>query len=196
MFDQGAWQNIQNSIVIGIPHVDWDKKRGQDMTFGQSRMEYDGTLVDFSWYNSGNSGMGYGLKFYNFFMQELIPHVNATYNTNGHETLVGHSYGGYFGGYLLSMEHPFEVLHILDPAIWYSNGEVIERYKKANYTQPTTIHIAYQPIPEFHKQKIEEFIAELKKNPNIKLTTELYPNQSHNGLFLDGFYKGLLITNK
>lgn len=192
-FDLGANEKIKNSIVVGIPHIDWDKKRGLDLTFSQSRIEYDGEEVDSTWYNGSNSGEG--MKFYNYLTEELILDVNDKYSTNNHETLIGHSYGGYFGGYILSLDHPFEVIHIYDPAIWFSNGEVTSRFKKYQYKKSTKIHLTYQPKPEFHKNKIEEFINELKKNQNIILTTNLYDSETHNSLFLDSFYQGILKTN-
>lgn len=192
-FDLGANKKIQNSIVIGIPHVDWENKRGQDLTFSQSRIEYDGEKVDSTWYNDSNSGAA--MSFYNYLTQELIPDVKKRYSTNNHETLIGHSYGGYFGGYILSLEHPFEVIHIYDPSIWYSDGEVVRKFKEKDYSNKTKIHLTYQPQPEFHKIKIEEFIEELKDNEHIDLSTEFYENDTHNSLFLDSFYNGIIKTN-
>ncbi|MFY0607788.1 MAG: alpha/beta hydrolase [Cyclobacteriaceae bacterium] len=193
-FELGAWNKIQKSIVIGIPHIEMDNKRGQDLTFSQSRFEYDGDKVDSTWYNTSNSGSG--MKFYNYLVKELIPNVNQNYSTTNHETLIGHSYGGYFGGYILSLDHPFDVIHIYDPAIWFSNGEVTDLLKKTNYDRPTKIHLTYQPKPEFHKKKIEELIIELRKNRSIELSIEFYMTDTHNSLFLDSFYKGITITNK
>lgn len=193
-FDLGANKKIQNSIVVGIPHIDWKNKRGQDLTFSESRIEYDGDKVDSTWYNESNSGKG--MRFFNYLTKELIPDVNRNYSANNHETLVGHSYGGYFGGYILSLEHPFEVIHIYDPSIWFSNGEVTERLKHSRYKKNTKIHLTYQSKPKFHKRKIEEFITELEKNKSIILTKEFYENDTHNSLFLDSFYKGIMKTNR
>lgn len=192
-FYLGADGKIAKSIVVGIPHIDWENKRGQDLTFSQSRIEYDGEEVDSTWYNDSNSGKG--IDFYNYLLEELIPDVNKNYSTSGHETLIGHSYGGYFGGYILSLDHPFEVMQIYDPSIWYSNGEVIEKLKKSEADRNVKIHVTYQSQPEFHKTKIEEFIQELKKKEWITLTTEFYKDETHNSLFLDSFYQGIRKTN-
>lgn len=192
-FDLGANSVLQKSIIVGIPHVEMENKRGQDLTFSQSRTEYDGDSVDSTWYNSSNSGGG--MKFYNYLIEELLTFMNNDYSTNGQETLIGHSYGGYFAGYLLSLENPFEVLHIYDPSIWYSDGEVVHQLKEANYSKPTKIYLTYQPEPAFHKNKVEEFIEELKSHSTISLDLKFYPDYSHNGLFLDSFYNGVLITN-
>ncbi|MCX2743722.1 alpha/beta hydrolase-fold protein [Mangrovivirga sp. M17] len=193
-FDLGGNNIIQKSIVVGIPHIDWEFKRGIDLTFSQSRIEYDGEIVDSTWYNSSNSGGA--MKFYNYFMNELIPDVNNNYSTTDHETLIGHSYGGYFGGYLLSMTHPFEVIHMYDPAIWYSNGEVIERIKNNQIEKDIKVVISYQPKPDFHKSKIEELIELLNNDHKIDLTTFFYEHKTHNSLYLDSFYKGIQVTNE
>ena len=136
------------------------------------------------------------MAFYNYLTKELIPDVNENYVTNNHETLIGHSYGGYFGGYLLSLEHPFEIIHMYDPSLWYSDGEVIQRFKKSNYKKNTRIHITYQPKPEFHRGKVEEFIQELEDTESIVLSKEFYENDTHNSLFLASFYEGILKTNQ
>ncbi|MEM1337579.1 MAG: alpha/beta hydrolase-fold protein [Bacteroidota bacterium] len=193
-FDLGANKKIQNSIVVGIPHIEVENKRGQDLTFSQSRIEYNGEEVDSTWYNDSNSGSG--MRFYQYLTKELIPEVNQYYSTNDHETLIGHSYGGYFGGYILSFENPFEVIHIYDPSIWYSNGEVIQKFKERNHIKRTKIHLTYQPVPEFHKSKIEAFIKVLEANDSVELTIAFYENDTHNSLYLDRFYKGILKTNK
>jgi predicted alpha/beta superfamily hydrolase len=194
-FDLGGHNKMQKSIIVGIPHIEWEHKRGIDLTFSQSRIEYDGETVDSTWYNASNSG-GAG-KFYDYLVHELIPDVDQQYSTSGHETLIGHSYGGYFGGYLLSLEHPFEVIHMYDPSLWYGNGEVTTRFKtEANKQQPAKVYVTYQPEPAFHKKKIEAFIQAIEESDHIELTKRFYPEETHNSLFLDSFYQGIQLTNK
>ena len=94
------------------------------------------------------------------------------------------------------MTHPFEVLHIYDPSIWYSDGEVTNRLKQTKDLSAVKIHLTYQPKPAFHKQKIEEFITELQTRDNVELTIKLYESESHNSLFIDSFYQGIMKTNK
>ncbi len=194
-FDLGANKKINKSIIIGIPHIDWENKRGVDLTFSESRIEYDGDKVDSTWYNSSNSGGGQ--KFYEYLINELIPDVNKNYATNGYESLIGHSYGGYFGGYILSKDHPFEAIHMYDPSIWYSNGEVIKSFKEnQKTTNKVKIHLTYQPTPEFHRKKIIELIEVLEMSQNVNLKTKLYTEETHNSLYLDSFYSGIKWTNK
>ena len=105
--------------------------------------------------------------------------------------------GGYFAGYILSMKHPFSTLHLYDPSIWYSNGEVIEVIKKGvPKIENVDILITYQPQPPFHKSKIDQLINELEKAKNITLYTKLYEDETHNSLFLPSFLKGISLQLK
>ena len=195
-YDMGGNGDIERSIVVGIPHVAWEHQRGIDLTFSQSRKEYDGEVVDSTTYHAGNSGGG--LQFYRYLTDELLPDVDRRYPTTGHETLIGHSYGGYFGAYLLSLPHPFEVLHIYDPPVWFGDGEVIHRFmdRSDEVTTPVDVYLTYQGIPDFHREKIEELIEVLFADDHIQLSTRYYfTGKSHNGLFLDSFYQGIQITH-
>ncbi len=189
-FDYSANGKIPKHIIVGIPHVEWKVKRSRELTFSQSRMEYDGDPVDSTWYNAKNAGGA--MEFYHYLTKELMPAIEAAYATNGNNTLVGHSLGGYFAGYLLSMDHPFESLHIYDPSIWWGDGEVTRKIRQGiPKREKVKVLIGYQPVPEFHKSKIEEMIEVLKDHPKIELQYQLYENETHNSLFLPTFILGM-----
>ncbi|TFV94150.1 alpha/beta hydrolase [Algoriphagus kandeliae] len=191
-FDLGGHQKIDRSIIVGIPHIEVEKKRGQDLTFSHSKVEFDGEEVD--WYDDSNAGRAE--KFYDFLTKELIPDLSNNYPTNNHNTLIGHSYGGYFGAYILDRPHPFEILHLYDPSIWYSNGEVTKKLKNSSSIKPVKIHLTYQGKPAFHREKIEEFILELeKRKESIDFSVNYYEHENHFSIFLDSFYKGIQRTN-
>ncbi len=189
-FDYSANGKIPKHIIVGIPHEEWEVKRSRELTFSQSRMEYDVDPVDSTWYNATNAGGA--MLFYQFLTQEFMPAVNATYATNGRNTLVGHSLGGYFGGYLLAMNHPFQSLHLYDPSIWWGDGEVTRKViagipKK----EKVQVLITYQPVPAFHRSKVEALIETLKGHPNIDLSYRLFEDETHNSLFLPSFFMGM-----
>lgn len=195
IFDMGANRKIPPHIVVGIPHIDFENKRGIDLTFSQSRMEYDGTSVDSTIYNATNAGGG--VPFFNYLSQELIPTVNKNYKTNQQNILVGHSYGGYFGSYLLAQAHPFTALQIYDPSIWYNNGEVIDRLQQKGIAKDSlNVFIAYQPEPVFHKQKIERLIQYLATQKQITFGSKQYTDETHNSLFLPSFLEGIRFLYK
>ena len=189
-FDLAGNKKIPGHIVVGLPHVEMEYQRGIDLTFSQSRMEYDGEAVDSTWYNAKNSGGG--MKYYNYLTQELLPAITRDYSTNGYNILVGHSYGGYFGGYILTFDHPFSAIQMYDPAMWYSDGEVLARIQAAEQLKPEVhVFVAFQPEPPFHRSKIEQFISHFAKVDAIDMEFKLYPNETHNSLFLFSFLEGM-----
>lgn len=192
--DLAGNKKIKSHIIVGIPHIDTENKRGIDLTFSQSRIEYDGDIVDSTWYTEENSGGG--IKFYNYLKNELIIDVDKNYSTNNHRTLIGHSFGGYFGAYILTMSHPFDIIHCYDPSIWYSKGEVIDKLQKNSLSlNPVKIFISYQEVPKFHSDKIEKLIAELKKHSSIEVYYKKFENETHNSLFMESFIEGIKVTN-
>lgn len=190
-YDLSGNKKIPHHIIVGIPHIDWEFKRGQDLTFSQSRMEYDGEKVDSTWYNNSNSGKA--KYFYEYLKNELIKDIDKNYPTSGQNVLIGHSYGGYFGAYLLSENQPFKKMLLFDPSIWYSNGEVIEKMKNNKVMNDSVdVYISYQIEPKFHKDKIEELIELIKKHPQIKLSHRKFESETHNSLFIYSFLEGII----
>ena len=189
-YDMAGNKKIPHHIIVGIPHVDWKFKRGVDLTFSHSRIEYNGEKVDSTVYNKKNSGGG--MLFFKYINEELIPEVDKHYASNGVNILVGHSYGGYFASYILPMDHAFSAFQIYDPSIWFSNGETTNRIiQKLTKEYLTNIFIAFQPVPEFHSGKIKEMITVLSGFKNIKLGVISYPGETHNSMFMDSFIDGM-----
>ena len=122
-YDMAGNKKIPHHIIVGIPHVNWKNKRGIDLTFSHSKVEYNKEVVDSTVYNKSNSGGGQ--LFYEYLNNELIENVNKNYPTNNENILIGHSYGGYFNSYILPKKHKFNSFQIYDPSIWYSDGEAI-----------------------------------------------------------------------
>jgi predicted alpha/beta superfamily hydrolase len=194
-YDLSGNKKIPGHIVIGLPHKDWKKNRGVDYTFSHSKNEYDNEKVDSLIYNETNTGGGE--KFYLHLTEEIMNSVDKSYPTNGMNILIGHSYGGYFGSYILSRANRFKAYQIYDPSIWFSDGESIKIIKeKLSKNKKLDIFISYQPKPEFHASKIEELIILLAEYPNINLSTKKYINETHNSLFLFSFLDGITTLYK
>lgn len=188
-YDMAGNKKIPGHIVVGLPHIEMEYRRGIDLTFSHSRIEYDGEAVDSTWYNAQNSGGAF--LYYQYLVKELVPDIEDQYSCNGQNVLIGHSYGGYFAGYLLSLEHPFSALQIYDPSIWYSNGEVIERIEQARLTKPVHVFVSYQPVPTFHSSKIERFIKVLRRQKQLSVVLKKYRTETHNSLFMYSFLEGM-----
>lgn len=83
--------------------------------------------------------------------------------------------------YVLDAEWRFDLVRNVDEAI------------KMGIPHKNKMHvlITYQPVPIFHKEKIEQFIQELKTVNSISLNYQLYEKETHMGLFLPSLIKGL-----
>ena len=189
-FDLAGNKKMPGHIIVGLPHSDWRKNRGIDYTFSHSRNEYNDEKVDSTTYNATNSGGGE--NYYLHLTKEVMKSVNKNYPTNGKNILIGHSYGGYFGSYILSRKNDFTAYQIYDPSIWFSNGEAIEIIK-GNLSKNKTldIFISYQPVPAFHSNKIEKLIKLLSTYPNVKLNSKKFEEETHNSLFMYSFLEGM-----
>lgn len=189
-FDLAANKKMPGHIIVGLPHKDWRKDRGVDYTFSNSRIEYDGEAVDSTRYNASNSGGGE--KFYKHLTEEVMKDVEANYRTNGKNILVGHSYGGYFGTYILSRDNGFTAYQIYDPSIWFSDGEASKMVEQnLSIDKELNVFISYQPVPEFHASKIEDLIKLLGNYSKVKSGAKKYENETHNSLFLYSFLEGM-----
>ncbi|NRB47911.1 MAG: alpha/beta hydrolase [Saprospiraceae bacterium] len=190
VYDMGGNKKIPKHIVVGIPHVDWQNKRGVDLTFSETRNEYDGTPVDSAAYNSTNAGGGE--QFYQYLVKELMPLIDSVYATDGQNILVGHSYGGYFNSFILGRDHPFQALQIYDPSIWYNRGEAIKAIKSdLAKDKQLNVFITYQPEPAYHSTKIKELIELLGHYEGIDLGYREYKDETHNSLYLISFLDGI-----
>jgi len=187
-FDLSGNKKMPGHIIIGVPHHNWQKDRGRDLTFSHSGNEYDGEQVDY--YDETNSGGGE--KFYLHLTQEIMKSVNDHYPTNGKNILIGHSYGGYFGSYILSRKNGFTAYQIYDPSIWFSDGEAMKMIKEnLSKEKELEVFISYQPEPIFHSSKIEDLISLLSTYPNVMLSSKKYENETHNSLFMYSFLDGM-----
>ncbi|WFF38842.1 hypothetical protein LU290_00930 [Moraxella nasibovis] len=81
-------------------------------------------------------------RFYEFIEQELTPMLDDKFGINpNHRSLVGHSFGGLFGLYVL-MKHGQSFNHyvIASPSIWWNDKSILA-YKDALIATPNIRHI-------------------------------------------------------
>lgn len=189
-WDLSGNKKIPRHIVIGIPHVEWENKRGIDLTFSHTLNEYDGSTISDGVYNPSNSGGGQA--FFDYLSKEVVPWIDLHYPTNGSNVLIGHSYGGYFAAYALSIGSPFNALQIYDPSAWFNKGEVVNRLQShIDKLDSASVFVSYQPSPQYHREKIDALISVLKRRTDISIDAKLYPQETHNSLFLPSFLDGM-----
>lgn len=85
---------------------------------------------------------GGATAFYEFIEQELTPLLDTTFGINhSHRTLVGHSFGGLFGLYVLMTQgQSFRHYVLASPSIWW-NDKSIYQYKSALTSHDSIRHV-------------------------------------------------------
>ena len=119
---------VSSAIVVGICHKEEEMrpKRFIDFTAPTKNLiipdHAKGKLPD---------GYGGAEKFYQFINQELMPIIKAQYPVNcEHQTLFGHSLGGYFALWCL-FTHSTKFLNYIaiSPSIWWNGQELLNMAK-------------------------------------------------------------------
>lgn len=150
-------------------------------------------------YQKHSGGAG---KFSLFLKEELIPSLNQRFRLNSQKTLVGHSYGGLFGSWLMLQEPKlFNNYIIVSPSLWYDNNylfSVEQNFSQKNPSLPVRAYFAigskentgdYPMIIE-----LENYIAQLH-NHHYKGLQLYYQNlapEDHDTVFPVALTQGLM----
>lgn len=193
-------RTIPEVIVVGILHID-RFHRINDLTFTDSKVNAKGKEDTLGYFNSSKTGNG--LNFLQFLESEVVPFVDKQYSTNGFNTLMGHSIGGYFCAYILPIQKSFSAFQIYDASIWYNDGDAINHIQKAlDSNQKSNIFIskgiAYDGPREdvaHHLLMIDSLGTILRKYPNLNVSTATY-DKDHNAMYLFSVLEGLTILFK
>jgi predicted alpha/beta superfamily hydrolase len=186
---------IPELIVVGIPNVD-KVRRLYDMTFTDSQVTATGkkdTIGCFGLLLTGN-----GPSFLKFLENEVVPYVDVHYNTDGLNTLIGHSIGGYFCSYILPIQKSFSAFQIYDASIWFNDGDAINHIKKElDSNCVSNIFIskgnAFNGPREYvdhHLLMIDSLGTFLNNYPKLRITTATY-EKDHNAMYLFSVMDGL-----
>ncbi len=186
---------IPEVIVVGIPHID-RFHRINDLTFTDSKVDPKGKVDTIGYYNSSNTGNG--LLFLQFLENEVLPFVNKEYSSNGFNTLMGHSIGGYFCAYILPIQKSFSAFQIYDPSIWYNDGDAIKHIQKElDANSESNIFISKgnafdgpRELVDNHLFMIDSLGTFLSNYPKLTITTVTY-EKDHNAMYLYSVMEGL-----
>lgn len=144
------------------------------------------------WKTSGGAA-----KFLSFIKDELIPHINKEYPSNGDNTLWGHSLGGLFViNALLNEPQTFKSYIAVDPSLWWDN-EYIQKIAKEKLPALTglnvTLFISGREGADGEGMKIASMDTVLNKLAPAGLTWKHinYPEETHSSVRLKSIYDGL-----
>lgn len=160
---------IKNVMVVSIGY-------GKDRS-----IDYTPTKV--------SSVTGGAPQFLNFIETQLIPKMEQDYQADtarDSRTLLGHSYGGLFGGYAFSVNNAvFGNYIMLSPSFWFDNRvalqmEIDNRVKNKDKKQLVYMGIGENEERDRMLAPFEIFYQTLRDNyTNIKLEKNIEKNTSH-----------------
>lgn len=117
--------SIPNMMVVGIPNTN---DRTRDLT---PKIEKDTKAAEERPNAGGADNMLAFLK------DELIPHIDKTYNTSSYRILNGHSFGGLFAVHtLLSEPQLFDAYISISPSMWWDQQNLVSRAESFLDTEP------------------------------------------------------------
>jgi len=143
--------------------------------------------------NSGSAD-----RFLRFLEQELIPHVDARYSTNGYRILAGHSYGGLFVTNALAMSPDLFGGYIaVSPSVHWDGGYVIDRLAEQSFGEDANPRLFYFTMGTLERDEMTNAtsaLAETLSSMNTDHLTwhyDLMEGADHDSTQLLSFYNGL-----
>ena len=139
-------------------------------------------------------------KFRAFIAKELAPFIEKRYRaTPGDRTLIGHSYGGLFGTYVLLTEPAlFKRYIIVSPSLWYSKriAFTMEEHAAEGGIRPDArVFLAVGALE--NSFMADDLVVLAKKlrarnNPRLTIATKVFEGERHNSVFPGAVTRGLL----
>lgn len=148
---------------------------------------------------------GGGPTFRAFLATELIPLIERRYRAHAQDrTLIGHSYGGLFGTYvLLTQPSLFKRYILVSPSLWYANRIALtmeEAAAAAGIKPDARVFFAVgsrENQPANNRAMVDdltELVDKLRSrnNPRLALRFRIYDGETHNSVFPGAVTRGLL----
>lgn len=140
-------------------------------------------------------------QFLNFIETQLIPKIEQDYSvdtTRASRVILGHSYGGLFGGYAYCVNNKvFGNYILLSPSFWFDNLVELQMEKDNRAINKNEKQLVFMGIGEAENMgrmqaPFEAFYQTLRDNyPDIKLSKNLEKNLDHLGSRNPNIVKGL-----
>lgn len=187
-------QHLPWAIVIGIAYAgepQYRLNRTRDYTPTHTLEVVPGASHQREWqkYSGG------GPKFRQFLREELLPLIDRDYRTSGERVLVGHSYGGLFGAWILATAPDlFTGRIIVSPSLWYDERMIFDVVAKLDRKVPLRGR-AYFAVGAIENPVMAADILEMAKRlrgrGSLEVRTEVLEDETHNSVFPSAFSRGL-----
>lgn len=133
---------------------------------------------------------GGGPKFRDFLRAELLPLIDRSYRTSAERVLVGHSYGGLFGTWmLLAAPEVFTGYIVVSPSLWYDERMIFRTGGRALRGR------AYLAAGAMENRvmgsDVREMAKRLRARGGVEVRDEVLEGETHNSIFPGAFSRGI-----
>jgi hypothetical protein len=171
-------QELPEHIIVGVAYggnvANWGQKRQRDFL----------PVANKDIYLSGGAP-----QFTDFLEKELIPFVDSAYRTKPQDrTLIGMSYGGVFGTYVLLKRPGIFKRYILGTTYFGYEKDVLYTYEKeyaaSHADLPARVYASVGGAETYALKHFEDFTKILtdRKYPNLKFKAEVLPDEVHSSV--------------
>lgn len=166
---------LQNLNLVGINNYDYDREYNLS-THSNS---------DDIYFETGGAP-----DFQEFMTKELFLYISSSKTTSNYKVLIGHSFGGSFGLNMI-MEKPssFSSAILVDPSIWWNNGELIEVLKNRK-TDFSEIPV-YLSRSAGEQKNIDLFDTLTQLMESNQTMFEKFPEENHISTLAPSVFRGL-----
>jgi predicted alpha/beta superfamily hydrolase len=136
---------------------------------------------------------GGGPKFRDFLRGELLPLIDRTYRTSAERVLVGHSYGGLFGAWLLlTAPDLFTGYIIVSPSLWYDERMLFGVGKKGGGPLRGRAYLSAGALENpVMAADLREMAKRLRARGGVEVKEEVMEGETHNSIFPAAFSRGI-----
>jgi hypothetical protein len=125
--DGDARLNWHDSVLATLSEVDGTDAIVVGVSNGRGQRNRNLTPTGWPQELESPEPVGEGDRFLDFLEQELVPHLEARYQTNGRRVLVGYSRGGLLAAYAYTSGRTgFDSFVALSPALWREENRIAE----------------------------------------------------------------------
>ena len=134
---------------------------------------------------------GGGPKFRDFLRTELLPLIDRTYRTSSERVLVGHSYGGLFGTWmLLTAPEVFTGYIVVSPSLWYDERMIFKVSGDKALRGRAYLAAGAMENPVMGNE-VREMAKLLRARGGVEVRDEVPEGETHNSIFPGAFSRGI-----
>jgi predicted alpha/beta superfamily hydrolase len=143
---------------------------------------------------------GGAAKFRSFIATELVPLIERRFRADRDDrTIIGHSYGGLFGTYVLLTEPDlFKRYVIVSPSLWYAKRVAFSMEQTAADSGIRPQAKVFFGVGELESQVMSDDLTDMyrrlknRNNRRLDITLRIFEEERHNSVFPVAVTRGLL----